>query len=382
MIAGTSVAIIAPPTFCKDAAPPPMLIALAAVACDRLTSEFAAHPEDPLNYDSGTGSDVDDEFDVAALLRKPNLLTAAVAPLSPLLVTCFTPAAMYPPLLDSPPPLAPYDAATAVPPAPPSIATRARLRTRSLSFHPYHITPTTSIVGSGWRARSASVSVEGATRCCADDLKSAHVATNSTAAVPDALASADDISPVNISAPPQSPRLRPRTTRQVKENFRPHYQLVRQSSTCNESAREDDTSVCSDSDGSDIDTPDSDDDDFFSPGAQVRRHTSHPTTTANGVSSGRIASANIRSNNSNSSNNAATRSAHASASGSASHHRPVVKQRANFPHSVLSVLTGWLEENKGNPYPTVAEKTKLGRACGLNMKQVNNWFINARRRRI
>ncbi|TPX70720.1 hypothetical protein CcCBS67573_g06471 [Chytriomyces confervae] len=61
---------------------------------------------------------------------------------------------------------------------------------------------------------------------------------------------------------------------------------------------------------------------------------------------------------------------------------PRLKSRANFNQAVLEILTGWLEDHKEDPYPSVEQKKMLADQCGLNMKQVNNWFINARRRRL
>ncbi|KAJ3262461.1 hypothetical protein HDU77_000311 [Chytriomyces hyalinus] len=61
---------------------------------------------------------------------------------------------------------------------------------------------------------------------------------------------------------------------------------------------------------------------------------------------------------------------------------PPLKSRANFNQAVLETLTGWLEQHKDDPYPSVEQKKMLADQCGLNMKQVNNWFINARRRRL
>ncbi|KAI8612235.1 homeobox KN domain-containing protein [Chytriomyces sp. MP71] len=58
------------------------------------------------------------------------------------------------------------------------------------------------------------------------------------------------------------------------------------------------------------------------------------------------------------------------------------KARANFNQNVLDALTGWLKTHREDPYPTPEEKRALAEQCGLNMKQVNNWFINARRRRL
>ncbi|KAJ3199766.1 hypothetical protein HDU83_004932 [Entophlyctis luteolus] len=379
MIARTAVFPGSAP--CHDAAPPPLLVALAAVACDRLVSEFAEQSMSRADFDdSGTGSDMDEEFDVTALLRKPNLLSATIAPLSPFLVTCFTPAAMYPPLLDSLP-LAADDARSAgpslsnmaAPPTQPSAATHARLRTRSLSFHPYHVAPAATGVGAGWRARAASVSAEGATRCSDD---SRHIDTEPTTADSTTFTAAAGKTEINV-APPASLRLRPRTARHMKEQYRQNYQHIRRDSACSNSVQEDDASTDNESDESAVETPSSDsDDELFSPRGQAHHHALHASGMALGVSSGRKMSA------SSNGSSISTSSTSPSASSSTQQHKHVVKPRANFPHDVLSVLTGWLQENKDNPYPTMAEKTKLGRACGLNMKQVNNWFINARRRRI
>ncbi|KAI9336097.1 hypothetical protein BDR26DRAFT_865130 [Obelidium mucronatum] len=53
-----------------------------------------------------------------------------------------------------------------------------------------------------------------------------------------------------------------------------------------------------------------------------------------------------------------------------------LKSRANFTPDVLDILTSWLVAHKQDPYPTVEQKRALAST------QVNNWFINARRRRI
>ncbi|ORY30936.1 hypothetical protein BCR33DRAFT_724159 [Rhizoclosmatium globosum] len=58
------------------------------------------------------------------------------------------------------------------------------------------------------------------------------------------------------------------------------------------------------------------------------------------------------------------------------------KPRANFTPEVLDVLTAWLDSNRHDPYPSIDVKRLLAAECGLELKQVNNWFINARRRRI
>ncbi|KAJ3231340.1 hypothetical protein HDU81_003859 [Chytriomyces hyalinus] len=49
---------------------------------------------------------------------------------------------------------------------------------------------------------------------------------------------------------------------------------------------------------------------------------------------------------------------------------PRLKSRANFNQAVLEILTGWLEDHKEDPYPSVEQKKMLADQCGLNMKQV------------
>lgn len=56
------------------------------------------------------------------------------------------------------------------------------------------------------------------------------------------------------------------------------------------------------------------------------------------------------------------------------------RTRANFPVDISQLLRSWLKENMDNPYPSDAEKAYLCRRTGLGAAQINNWFINARRR--
>lgn len=44
------------------------------------------------------------------------------------------------------------------------------------------------------------------------------------------------------------------------------------------------------------------------------------------------------------------------------------------------VLQKWLLENFTEPYPSKLDKREMSLKSGLSMKQVNNWFINARER--
>ena len=43
-------------------------------------------------------------------------------------------------------------------------------------------------------------------------------------------------------------------------------------------------------------------------------------------------------------------------------------------------MRAWLFQNLQHPYPTEEQKKQLASQTGLTILQVNNWFINARRR--
>ena len=58
------------------------------------------------------------------------------------------------------------------------------------------------------------------------------------------------------------------------------------------------------------------------------------------------------------------------------------KRRPNFPKSATERLESWLIAHSSNPYPTTEEKNNLCELLGLTMKQLNDWFINARRRKL
>jgi hypothetical protein len=45
-----------------------------------------------------------------------------------------------------------------------------------------------------------------------------------------------------------------------------------------------------------------------------------------------------------------------------------------------NALMKWLEQNLDNPYPTQDMKFLLSSQTGMTIKQLDNWFINARRR--
>ena len=56
------------------------------------------------------------------------------------------------------------------------------------------------------------------------------------------------------------------------------------------------------------------------------------------------------------------------------------KSRENYSKVVGEVLKEWLHKHLTNPYPSDEEKLDLAKKTGLTVLQVNNWFINARRR--
>lgn len=54
--------------------------------------------------------------------------------------------------------------------------------------------------------------------------------------------------------------------------------------------------------------------------------------------------------------------------------------RGNLPKVSVEILKKWLYDHFNHPYPTDGQKDELANASGLSLTQVNNWFINARRR--
>ncbi|MFS7914003.1 putative transcription factor Homeodomain-TALE-KNOX family [Helianthus anomalus] len=57
------------------------------------------------------------------------------------------------------------------------------------------------------------------------------------------------------------------------------------------------------------------------------------------------------------------------------------KRRAGkLPGDTTCVLKDWWQQHSKWPYPTEDDKAKLVEETGLQLKQINNWFINQRKR--
>ncbi|KAI1743997.1 homeobox KN domain-containing protein [Xylaria scruposa] len=58
------------------------------------------------------------------------------------------------------------------------------------------------------------------------------------------------------------------------------------------------------------------------------------------------------------------------------------KRRGNLPKETTEILRNWFLAHLAHPYPTEDEKQALMRETNLQMNQISNWFINARRRQL
>ncbi|XP_042449255.1 homeobox protein knotted-1-like 12 isoform X1 [Zingiber officinale] len=56
------------------------------------------------------------------------------------------------------------------------------------------------------------------------------------------------------------------------------------------------------------------------------------------------------------------------------------KKKGKLPKEARQKLLKWWELHYKWPYPSEAEKIALAESTGLNQKQINNWFINQRKR--
>ena len=57
---------------------------------------------------------------------------------------------------------------------------------------------------------------------------------------------------------------------------------------------------------------------------------------------------------------------------------------SRYPHSVTKVLVEWLTNpvNMNHPYPSVEDQAELMKKTKLSKRQLQNWFTNARKRRL
>ncbi|XP_029062253.1 homeobox protein Meis3 isoform X5 [Monodon monoceros] len=62
------------------------------------------------------------------------------------------------------------------------------------------------------------------------------------------------------------------------------------------------------------------------------------------------------------------------------HERRQNKKRGIFPKVATNIMRAWLFQHLSHPYPSEEQKKQLSQDTGLTILQVNNWFINARRR--
>ncbi|KAL6007067.1 Homeobox protein knotted-1-like [Asimina triloba] len=56
------------------------------------------------------------------------------------------------------------------------------------------------------------------------------------------------------------------------------------------------------------------------------------------------------------------------------------KKKGKLPKEARQTLLDWWNVHYKWPYPTEADKIALAESTGLDQKQINNWFINQRKR--
>jgi len=56
------------------------------------------------------------------------------------------------------------------------------------------------------------------------------------------------------------------------------------------------------------------------------------------------------------------------------------KKKGKLPAGATEALKSWWDQNREWPYPTEEQKRRLLESTGLNTQQLNNWFINQRKR--
>jgi hypothetical protein len=56
------------------------------------------------------------------------------------------------------------------------------------------------------------------------------------------------------------------------------------------------------------------------------------------------------------------------------------KKKGKLPREARQALLDWWNVHNKWPYPTEGDKISLAEETGLDQKQINNWFINQRKR--
>lgn len=56
------------------------------------------------------------------------------------------------------------------------------------------------------------------------------------------------------------------------------------------------------------------------------------------------------------------------------------KKKGKLPKEARQTLLDWWKMHYKWPYPTESDKIALAESTGLDQKQINNWFINQRKR--
>ncbi|KDO69588.1 hypothetical protein CISIN_1g0385692mg, partial [Citrus sinensis] len=56
------------------------------------------------------------------------------------------------------------------------------------------------------------------------------------------------------------------------------------------------------------------------------------------------------------------------------------KKKGKLPKEARQILFDWWNLHYNWPYPTEADKVALAESTGLDQRQINNWFINQRKR--
>ena len=65
---------------------------------------------------------------------------------------------------------------------------------------------------------------------------------------------------------------------------------------------------------------------------------------------------------------------------SAAHARLKANRRRNHRLDQLSILKKWVDEHASEPYPSPEEKAELAEQVGMEVKQIEHWFTNYRKR--